>query len=413
MSKWIFRLEVMFVIAITSFQVMSLLADNTPNLSDDDVNKIIQELSKGQSADPRVTFSAQFIDGRHVKFAPFFISMLKDKNKGNRGLGAYVLGNMGPAAESAIPALMESLEDEEFWGIKDWKVRDADFFNPGAAGALSKIGYPAIKPMIEGIHNKSSTSRRALIWALTKFETLPNELVPVLIDVLTNETESIEMRAGAAQVLGVMGPSAKESESKLIEVIGNMNDPLTENIHILPDFKTQKLYAEIEIMTDPRRLERVSPDYILKSIAFKALKKIRAENIPHYWDVFEPLGKVQKGTGNGPQIGLIQGGTAGCFLTLPPNKNEERMIFFDGTMNIDGKEINLKNLKPRYVENRDEKNEFLMLGEYYVRIDYDNNVAPTGSANDSDNGHFAENSTIKVKHGDEITILRAMAECGD
>jgi len=58
---------------------------------------------------------------------PALVQALKDANAEVRGLSAFMLGEIGPAAKDAVPALTEALEDA------DWAVR----FN--AQEALRKI----------------------------------------------------------------------------------------------------------------------------------------------------------------------------------------------------------------------------------------------------------------------------------
>ena len=94
-----------------------------------------------------------------------WIEVLKDKDVRVRNAAAFVLGQIGPAAKDAVPALSEALKDKEGY------VRRA------AVSALGRIG-PAAK-----------------------------DAVPALMVALKHKNRRV--RSYAANALGQIGPAAK------------------------------------------------------------------------------------------------------------------------------------------------------------------------------------------------------------
>ncbi|MBP60684.1 MAG: hypothetical protein CMJ62_04080 [Planctomycetaceae bacterium] len=97
---------------------------------------------------------------------------LKDDDGGFRSLAAYALGQLGPAAQDAVPDLIEALQDSSY------KVRSS------AAYALGRIGPAA------------------------------QSAVPALISRIGDEQQ--EVRSSAAAALGEMGPAAQDAVPRLL-----------------------------------------------------------------------------------------------------------------------------------------------------------------------------------------------------
>lgn len=114
-----------------------------------------------------------------VHFGPVavrpLISRLRDVSVQVRHAAAFALGNMGPAAEDAVPALARALED------MDVQVRQT------AAWALAAIG-PAAK-----------------------------DAVPELIRAVRDSNRVVQ--ANAAQALGAIGPAAKDASLVLAQAL--------------------------------------------------------------------------------------------------------------------------------------------------------------------------------------------------
>jgi hypothetical protein len=78
----------------------------------------------------------------------------------NRAHAAFWLGELGPHASDAVPALVDGLRHENIW------VRRA------SARALGKIGAPeAVKPLIGSLHDRNKWVRNSAIIALRKIGT--------------------------------------------------------------------------------------------------------------------------------------------------------------------------------------------------------------------------------------------------
>ncbi|MEL7226958.1 MAG: HEAT repeat domain-containing protein, partial [Cyanobacteria bacterium J06576_12] len=108
------------------------------------------------------------------------------------------LGNIGPEAEAAIPALITVLEDEEL--------------RPRAATALSQIGAAAIPALVAAANDEDEALRFYAASTLSEIGTVAEVAVPILVAAL--ESEDLRYRAAAA--LGDYGPEAAAAVNALI-----------------------------------------------------------------------------------------------------------------------------------------------------------------------------------------------------
>ncbi|MFQ5796483.1 MAG: HEAT repeat domain-containing protein [Candidatus Bipolaricaulia bacterium] len=141
---------------------------------------------------------------------PSLTEALRDESEGVRFTSAFVLGKIGPDAHDAVPGLIEVLR-----GDVDWRVRLR------AAWALAEIGPDAMGP--------------------DTWDTVLQDAIPPLIEVLENMAAPAIMRQDAAFALGKIGPAAKDAIPALIEAVQD-------------------------------------PDAEVRSAAVEALKKIRGES---------------------------------------------------------------------------------------------------------------------------------------
>jgi HEAT repeat protein len=135
----------------------------------------------------------------------YHIRSLTRLDVGARKAAVAALGEMGPAAELAVPHLARLLEDA------DEGVRIH------AAHALGRIGLAARGALLAGLDNPSKYVRRQAIWALRRFPQPADQFVPVLCRALKDP--DMRVRKSAALALGHMGPDAKAAVPDLIEAL--------------------------------------------------------------------------------------------------------------------------------------------------------------------------------------------------
>jgi HEAT repeat protein len=135
----------------------------------------------------------RFQDGRPLRY---WIAILEDKDSApaERQRAIHALGEAGPDAELAIPALLASLNASTL----DPNDREA------VAAALKKIGPAAARALIR--HDRGSRY-------VLRFD--PQLLVPLLVEALTDENETT--RQDAIRLLGELGATAKPAVPALVE----------------------------------------------------------------------------------------------------------------------------------------------------------------------------------------------------
>ena len=140
------------------------------------------------------------------------VAALKDQNEDVRKAAARTLGDMGPNAKAAVPALID--------GLKDENLR----FN--AAIALGQIGTASIAPLIEALKDHEEDVRKSAASALGQIGPDAKAARPHLVDVL--EDENAAVRASAARALGQIGPIV-EAFLHLIDALEDPNDHVSES----------------------------------------------------------------------------------------------------------------------------------------------------------------------------------------
>lgn len=163
-----------------------------------------------------------------------------------RAHAAKVLGQMGPAAGPAVPALIKALQHKELQVrraaagalgnigpdpdairalvacLKDPKA----LARTQAAESLGWIGPPAkeaVSPLKKMLEDKEPVMRLAAAEALYRITNTAEPQLPVVISVLEERHGS--MRSRAARVLGEMGPSAEEALPAMEAVLKVSQDP--------------------------------------------------------------------------------------------------------------------------------------------------------------------------------------------
>ena len=119
----------------------------------------------------------------------------KDPDGAVRVDAAGALGQLGPKANSAVPALLLALKD--------------GYVQHHAAEALGKIGRSAVKPLIDlAARGDSDKARLGGIQALGKLGALAKSAVPVLLKCLRDK--SADVRNASARALPKIKPVEKE-----------------------------------------------------------------------------------------------------------------------------------------------------------------------------------------------------------
>jgi HEAT repeat protein len=192
-----------------------------------------------QNADSQVRWNAGsalgFLRFRPSEVVPTLIGLLGHENPGVRWNACFLLGNLGDEAEPAISSLIAVVQDERageilnergarsgkgFYEVfKDHSVRSA------AAEALGKIGpiaRPAVPSLIQALKDVNPFVRLDAAVAMRRIEGNGARAVPVLIDLLTERSETQRQEllwSEAANALGEIGPDAKQAVPALIRVL--------------------------------------------------------------------------------------------------------------------------------------------------------------------------------------------------
>jgi uncharacterized protein (TIGR03067 family) len=165
------------------------------------VPSVIAGLSVASAA-PR--FSEQGPDAKNVDQ---LIADLKVKYWPDRYRAAEALGTLGPAAGSAVPALIDALSDQEAL------VRSA------AAQALGKIGAgakAAVPDVVRALKDGQPLVRAAAAEALGKIEQVSRALPSLLVAL---RDQDLSVRLAAETALATVSPGSKDDVGSLLVVM--------------------------------------------------------------------------------------------------------------------------------------------------------------------------------------------------
>jgi HEAT repeat protein len=181
---------------------------------------------------------------------------------------AYTLGEMGPKAKDAIPALIAALQKMPMPG---------DAMPDNAALALGKIGPDAVPALIDVL--KDSKAEKAWQYAATALKGIgpaAKEAVPVLVDVAKGSNDPLAPLL-AVDALGAIGPAAKGAVPTLVDLLRrNKLPPPNGRTHLVvtlgkigPDAQESvKALHEVREKADP--VLRLHIDEALELIEKKA-----------------------------------------------------------------------------------------------------------------------------------------------
>ncbi|MHC4201263.1 MAG: HEAT repeat domain-containing protein [Planctomycetota bacterium] len=139
---------------------------------------------------------------------PSLVEALRDGSSWVRWQVAVTLGEIGPEAEEAVPALVKALMREETdmrpgIGRRHWYARKA------AVEALGKIGPVAVPALVEALQHKGSALRHAAAEALAGIGPRAKGAIPGLERALRDEAKHV--REAAAEALRKINVGADES----------------------------------------------------------------------------------------------------------------------------------------------------------------------------------------------------------
>lgn len=147
---------------------------------------------------------------------PELIEHLKDDDDTVRRIAAWALGEMGPAARDAVPALIAVLEDKDSGGARGC-----------AAEALCKIGptaKSAVPALREALKDKDSVLRVHAASALIAIGPVTESDLSVLRETVHNELED-DFGGGStddvARAIGNAGLGAKALIPELVKVLND------------------------------------------------------------------------------------------------------------------------------------------------------------------------------------------------
>lgn len=154
---------------------------------------------------------------------PALLVALRDADAFVRAGAVRALGRMGPPAKTAVPRLLELLNDRN----QPVKTANGTTFYPvcfAAATALGQIGaepQAAVPALVTLLGDGNAWLRQTAIEALTDFGPAARTAVPALLTALNDKGEEVAVRA--AMALGAIGPAAAPAVPALIEYLGRLD----------------------------------------------------------------------------------------------------------------------------------------------------------------------------------------------
>jgi len=121
---------------------------------------------------------------RYAPSVPHLTELVRKSDPGTRYLAAKALGHIGDEAESAVPTLLQAMRDNDI------------FLRAGIAGALIKIGYPAVPGLTKALFDRNNAVKRAAAKALGKIGS--DRAVPALANALNDQNAGVRKFAREA-----------------------------------------------------------------------------------------------------------------------------------------------------------------------------------------------------------------------
>lgn len=142
---------------------------------------ILQHDNDAQARADAIVFLGE---NRYAPSVPMLTDLVRESDPGTRYLAAKALGQIGDEAEASVPVLLSAMRDDDM------------FLRAGIAGALIKIGYPAVPGLTKALFDRSNAVKRAAAKALGKIGS--DRCVPALINSLSDRDPGVRKFAREA-----------------------------------------------------------------------------------------------------------------------------------------------------------------------------------------------------------------------
>jgi HEAT repeat protein len=193
---------------------------------------------------------------------------LQDPDPGVREGAAVALGDVGPEAAPAVPLLERLLSD------KSRKVRLRAAVALGFIGAEAAGAVPTLLQRLKA-EPEGDSIRQAIVAALSRIGPAAHEAVPVLIELLRDESS---LAGHAALALGLVSGSSEEAIAALLETLRG---------HELSTVRSQAATAlgrreatSDRVLAALRTAAEQDPDTAVRYEAAEALQKLEAGAAP-------------------------------------------------------------------------------------------------------------------------------------
>jgi HEAT repeat protein len=135
------------------------------------------------------------------------ITVLRGNHPNLHHPAIYALGEMGTNAALALPELLACLR------------HDQEVVRTSASHTLSRIGMPALDPLVEKVRSARGVERRAAAQALTRLMPTPRVAVPPLLE-MVSDAEPLS-RLQAAEALAGIAPWKPEVMAALTNLLSD------------------------------------------------------------------------------------------------------------------------------------------------------------------------------------------------
>ncbi len=186
--------------------------------------KLLLETITGPGLDPEVRRwrlrVLLFQPGLGPNVVTELIRLLRDPDGVSRCMAAMILASQGPAAEPAIPVLIDGLADPALRQLSDGTLAGYDL-NFVAAEALARIGPKAVPALLEALKN-DATQFQAVI-AVGRMGPQATDVIPALRKLLDGPPTPIAVQAAGALLR--TGDDPARPLQALVAALKNVADP--------------------------------------------------------------------------------------------------------------------------------------------------------------------------------------------